>query len=167
MFILQKLLISCINLGEYVELYSDKNDLTKFIFGKIVFCDDSHIIILSITPEGMYDGYILKRIEDIVKICTRTNYIADMISKIDQSSLKQFVFNNSDSSIVGLLDFAKTNNLIVSIELLNSGYSEAFGFVNEINNNYIAIKQIDQSDKLDGITYVRNEDITQISMDSV
>lgn len=159
-------LISYIESGEYAELYSDKNDLSKFIFGKIIRKNDVYIIIAAISPKGSYDGFLLKKINDIIKICRNTKYKEDLLYKINKSELIEFNIEESGNPLIDLLCFAQSNNLVVSIELLSSGYTEAFGFVNEIDNQYISINQIDENGDFDGITYLYTKDITQISVDS-
>lgn len=159
-------LVSSIPLFEYIELYADKNDLSKFIFGKIVSRNSFYIIISAVTPNGHYDGFVLKRIEDIIKICRNTKYKEKLLCKIDESKIKKFDNSKTENLIAELLSFAKDNNLIASIEILESGYNEAIGLINEICDNYVSIKHIAFNGEFDGITYLNTKDITQISVDS-
>ena len=65
-----------------------------------------------------------------------------------------------------LLSIALKTKEIVSIELANSGFNDVVGFVEEKNDGYSKIRQIDEYGFEDGYSYIRVNDITQISYSS-
>ena len=65
------------------------------------------------------------------------------------------------------LNMLLKEKIIISIELLDSGIYDIIGFVEEISGNICKIGQVNDDGQSDGVTYIRIQDITQISADSL
>ena len=73
---------------------------------------------------------------------------------------------DKDHIFKSLLILAKDSMKIVSLELLESGYSDVTGFVTNVENSLCTLKQVDTFGVEDGVSFVNMNDITQISYSS-
>lgn len=160
-----ELLKELVDSKDYVEIYTNSLDISKFAFGRIIAFDESFFIAALISPSGNYDGLLLKPNDDIIKISNKTKYIEKMKVIIGDFIDQDYHFESNDL-ITQLLLYAKKKNCIISIELLHSGYDDITGLVDSVKKHQFVIKQVDQYGNDDGITYANKNDITQISFDS-
>ena len=160
-----KLLKELMNSGDFAEIYTDSSDISKFAFGRIVACDELFFIAELISPSGNYDGLLLKPTDDIIKICVETEY-AEKMKILAGNFIKQQYHFNSDDLISQILLYAQEKKLIVSVELLHSGYDDITGFADSAKDNRFIIKQIDRYGNYDGTAYVNKSDVTQVSCNS-
>ena len=65
-------------------LYINFQDTSKFIFGKILEVDEMHIIFYSLSPDGEYDGLMLIKIDNILRIEYDDLYTARMNRLLDE-----------------------------------------------------------------------------------
>ncbi|MCH5298018.1 MAG: hypothetical protein J1E85_10175 [Ruminococcus sp.] len=141
-------------------------DNNKFIYGKLLSVNDYEFALLMYTPLGKFDGIIVKRIEEITHIEYDGQYEQKM-QKILSQNIDTKKYYIDDSLITNsILELSLKLNKIVSIELLNSGYDNVVGFVDEIYNNKCTIKLVDEYGYDDGYSCIIISDITQIVLDS-
>ncbi len=151
-------------------LYINFQDTSKFVFGKILKIDEMHIIFFSFSPDGEYDGLLLIKIDNILRVEYDDLYTARMNRLInDKNFLCKFDIDSIENNnlIELLLNLLLKEKIIISIELLDSGTYDIIGFVEEINENTCKISQVNDDGQDDGVTYIRINDITQISADSL
>lgn len=150
-----------------VSLYTNQNDISKFIFGKILSVNDNEFAFYMISPDGKYDGVLVKEINSIVYFETDNQYIKEMCKLCDEHSLcSPFIdFNKNNIKTAVLLEAMKSKK-IVSLELNYSGFDNVVGFVEDVSDNLCKIKQVDLQGLYDGVAFVVESNITQISYDS-
>lgn len=151
-------------------LYINFQDTSKFIFGKILEVDEMYIIFFSFSPDGEYDGLMLIKIDNILRIEYDDLYAARMNRLLDDKNLscKLNVYSTEHNNLAELfLNMLLKEKLIISVELLDSAIYDIIGFVEEISGNICKISQVNDDGQSDGVTYIRINDITQISADSL
>jgi len=121
--------------------------------------------------------YILKIVYGEVATPSRSNYGRPSTRDFDMpkyiEKIKKLIpfsqindFSNALDEIEiykSLLKFAYDKRGIVSIELNSSGFSDVVGFVEDINKDVCSINQIDEYGFDDGHSYIKIDDITEIS----
>lgn len=150
-----------------ISLYTNSNNLSSFIFGKVLCVNNNEIALLMISPEGEYDGILVKNVSEIIywEIDSQYSNKMDSLYKQTSSLVSNFNFDRDKIKESVLLN-AQTTKKIVSIELNYSGFDNVIGFVEKIYGNICQIKQVDYSGKDDGVAFVLMNNITQISYDS-
>lgn len=150
-------------------LYINVQDTSKFVFGKILELNGMHIMFFSISPDGEYDGVLLIKIDNILRVEYNDLYSARMSKLIKDKNFSckfDFISIENNNLVELMLNSLLKEKIIVSIELLDSSMYDVIGFVEEINENICKIRQVNDDGQDDGITYIRMDDITQISADS-
>lgn len=154
-------------LKKYVSLYTNEEDTSKFIFGKIMYVNTDYVVIYMIAPDGNYDGILVKDIDSVMRIEFDDIYSEKMIKLIDESRLPKFdLLIENKGILISILKKFKDEHKILSIELLHSESDDVVGFVESIDEKSCMIKQVDLYGHENGFSYVFLNDITQISYDS-
>ena len=168
-------MLNCLNellkKEENASIYFNSNSTDNFAFGKILSIDETNVEMYLISPDGDFDGIIVKPIDDIVRIEVGGQYSEKMamLMKSFSHNPKKYALKKSDQNsnlFTSLLNFASENDLITSIELLNSGYDDVVGFVKSVGDQVCKIEQIDEYGFEDGSSLIRIDDITQLCCES-
>lgn len=152
---------------KYVSVYSNSQELTKFIFGKIVGCNENHVVIAAYTPHGLYDGIILIETECICKIEYDNLYAAKMIKLIGLNKKNHDDYAFKDDLLMSVLKYSMQKEYFMTLELLNSGYDDAIGIVESLAQEYFTIQSVDEYGTLNGSVSVRYSDVTKLSVNSI
>lgn len=150
-----------------ISIYTDKADTRKFSFGFIQEYSKEYVLINSITPYGLYDGYIILKREEIYRIEKEDCYgkkLHRLYSLQNQSH--KLVLKKTDSWLLNLLYFANASRLAISVELLSSEYNDLQGYVLGVEEDRVIIEQLDGYGNKDGYSVVALNDITFVYCDS-
>lgn len=130
---------------EYVSLYTNYEESSKFCYGKIIDFDNNNFVFLMISPDGNYDGLLVKQISDVIRINKSDKYNARMQQLTNFNDINNCLsdYEKSDNVLQSVLLMSKNNNKIVSIELNNSGFDDIVGIVANITDSVCEIRQID------------------------
>lgn len=155
-----------INTKKIISVYTNTQESTKFLCGYPIRIDDNYFMLAAITPQGHYDGYIVKHVSCLYRIAYDEQYelCLMMLVKYYQTTHEKLQYKYS--IIYTLLEYAKEKNLVVSIELLESGYDNVVGLIYELTQNDCSILQLTEYGELDGVSKINLCDISQISCDT-
>lgn len=154
--------------GKFISIYTDKNDTSRFIFGKILSVTNDHVLIYTLAPNGSYDGVVVKEVNSIIRIEAGDRYSEKMMKLACAEANIQTLLQEADAdNLVLLLALvAAQHKKIVSIELLESGENDVVGFVEDVESGILKVKQVDSYGMIDGHSFIYLDDISQISLDS-
>jgi hypothetical protein len=156
---LQKLMES----AKLVEVYTNENDTSKFDVGFIVACDDEYFIMLTVTKFGRLDGFVLQEVDSIVRISEDTVYLRKIATLMRYYNEKREKITVDQYPVYDLLEYCRANNRIASIDLLGSEYSDAKGYIEELDYDKCVVRQVSEEGKNDGATSIILKDISFIS----
>lgn len=150
-----------------VSFFTNEEETGKFSTGFIGGIFQKEIIINHITPCGHYDGYFVKRIDNILKVEFETLY-TNKIEKLYRlrNSTHDKTEKVTDNGFLDIIIFSKENNKIISVELLESGVNNAVGYVESFSNEFVSIKQVNEYGDYDGLCLIKLDDITHLVCDS-
>lgn len=149
-----------------VSIYSNSNDMSKFIYGRIISVNEDYIAIYMISPDGDFDGILVKQVDEVVRVEVGGQYDEKMKKLLLSCELPAFDHIFCDNFFESLLQVAVKTKKIVSIELMNSGYDDVVGYAEELNRETCTIKQVDSYGHSDGVSIIAIDRISQISYDS-
>ncbi|WP_238882330.1 hypothetical protein [Clostridium sp. YIM B02551] len=148
--------------------YTDENNTSKFLFGYIVDYNDDFFIVAMISPDGQYDGFVLREISSIVRINVDGKYENKILELAKHNKIIHEKFTLQDDNFISeFLRFAEQQEYIVSIELLNSGFYDVQGYIEAIEDDNCNIKQVNEYGEEDGVSLIKLIDITKISCNSL
>jgi hypothetical protein len=161
------ILIELCKKQQYASFYTDLTNSNKFIYGRVLAVDKDNIALYLVSPDGVPDGIVVKRTCDIIRVEVNGLYAEKMqkLIVLHHSEVREYDLK-SDKIVNSILLLAHQTRHIISIEILNSGYDDVVGFVNQLQDDLCVVKQIDMYGHEDGMSYIQIPDITQISYDS-
>ena len=152
---------------KYVCVHADEANPSRFIFGKLIGLDSAFFAISMVSPEGDYDGVLIKPIEDVIYTETSNSYEKNMSVLMKRRGFFEKIIEVDESDLLRWsLSYAMDNRTIVSIELCHSGVDDVSGFVSAINENICQVKCVDNNGVEDGFSYIKLSEITQLCFDS-
>lgn len=157
-----------------VEIYTKNTD--RFSVG-MVFCQNNDCVVFKdIDTQGKITGYyIMKK-----NIISQLNYSTGYLTKINKYmeygethsysnwfSLKPVALNPEGALLLQVLEYARDNNAVITIELTGRQELEA-GYIKEMDNNKITFSCLDISNAqlLEEIS-VATDDIVFIEFESI
>lgn len=137
-----------VKINDLIAVYTDINS-KYFGVGLVLSVNDDFLVLNSVDSFGQEDGLILYRMDEVIKIEKETLYLEKIKSLMEITETTYFE-KSPRIDVILLLDKAKGENIVVDIQLMQSGQSDVVGFVKEINNDYCVITQIDNMGVKDG-----------------
>ncbi len=83
-----------------------------------------------------------------------------------EETLPPFDFTLGDNLFDSMLKIASETKKIVALELMDSGYDDVIGFVDDVNGDICKLTQTDEFGCRNGFAYIKISSITRISYDS-
>ena len=152
---------------ELVRIYADRTDFDNSLIGFIQEIDDDDFLLKSISPKGLYDGFVVKKLDSIVRIETDSAYIQRIKFLFESRAVWHDDIHIEGNVIADLLKYAIEKQRAVCIELLHSGYNDVIGYPEELAGDLCKIHSITDDGAYDGYTYIKTESITQLTCDGL
>jgi len=157
-----------------VSIYPDINNSECFSVGFIEAMSNDHIIIKSISKNGQYDGYIIRKIENIFRVDFDGDYekrlkILYEIQKQEHHKLIQKKARKDTNLFREALKSSMSNKYVVSIELIFTDEEEGeglFGWVKNISETEVLISKLSYYGHDDGCSIIRFDNIAAINCDT-
>lgn len=143
--------------------YFNKEDASSHLTGFVHHYNENELLIAHITSRGEYDGFVLKRMEDLFRI----EYNGEYEKKIHQLYLlkKQshpIVECNEEDILFPLLNFAQKKQFLITLKLESD---EVTGFVEEYDD-YIHLLVVDENGNENGKSIVNIDDVLAFACDT-
>jgi hypothetical protein len=152
--------------NELIEIYTKEGDLSKFLVAKVLKVSDEWVVVTTITTKGMYDGFLLIRLDDVLRLNFKTKYIEKANKLYTAKKQKHAQYNEvQEDLLLGFLEFAQLNNFIVSVQLLSSEDFDVQGYIKEIEKDLLIIETVNNYGEYDGESYLKLEDINMMTCD--
>ena len=155
-----------------VSIFSNRNAPEKCICGFIDAISDEQFILKHITVDGFYDGYHIRKIDDIFRVDINGNYEDRLkyLYEYRKQSHEDFLKGNanSDSNLfkIGLLT-AKRLNMVVRVCIDDTEeQDDIVGWVNNISETEVVISNISNSGENEGESIFYIKDIVKIACDT-
>lgn len=160
-------LIEYMKTHKNVSIYTNQNNTDTFINGYVIGVDDHDFLISSYTPNGAYDGYIMRPIEDVFQIQVDTKYNIAMTQLIEDTvSCEDFCAPEEELLISVFLRWIKRKGLVLSVRLYQSESLDISGYIEEVNEQTCVIRLLDLYGQEDGKTVIDLDCITEVYCDT-
>lgn len=148
-----------------VSIYTDEDDASQFGLGYILYKTTEEILFMAISKYGEYDGLAAIHIEDIFKI-SQDGIYEKSISYL-MNDIKKPNIDISSNISESLLTYAKKNNLMIGIELINGDSMDTIGFVKNYDKGAIIIENYDDYGNKDGEVEINFSKVKLLVCDSL
>lgn len=154
---MEKLLGKMVQSNEYCSVYDDIDRPKRFSFGCFIAFDSIHAVLKAYLPNGDFDGFQLIPIDSIFKIEK-----GDIYGKC----MKQLIHDDDRTISIdrqqvchSFLEYCNNESKLISITVSDDEW-DAVGFIDSIEQGTITVRRVDEFGRLDGVAYLREDDIT-------
>ena len=148
-----------------VSIFCDEDDTSMFLEGYIYAIGRQDFLIKHITPHGLADGYILKKIDSVMHLEISGQYekkIEKLYSKKNQRHI-DLKLQDKVSLKNNIFQICMNNKYIVSIEMIQDDECPIKGVINKIDDNKIIISKLTKYEDNDVEEILKKENIDTIS----
>ena len=154
--------------GQLVSLYCAPRRPTTNVQGMVDFVSTDDVLLRSVTGRGLYDGFVLRRLEDVYRVEYGGDY-EQRVSYLFQRREHRHVpflppLDVSSNLTREALLAAQRHDLMVRIEILGKECRDAW--VTSIEEEIVTLNVIEISGHPDGHAQIELDAITAINIDS-
>jgi hypothetical protein len=151
---------------DLLEIYTYEGDVNKCLVAYILQTNEEYTLLATVGTSGLYDGHYVISTESIVSVATETEYLKKIKNLYNlKKQVHPTYTGNTEDLIIGGLEFAKAQNYIVSLMLLDSEEYSTTGFVKEIiENETVVISEVDSFGFVDGKRFIDIEAIEHLTI---
>ena len=162
---MQSVIKNCCDNKFVSSIYTDQ---IYHLTGFILVSTDEYVVISHINAHGLYDGYILKRTEDIYRIDYDGKYEKKiealyLLKNQTHDLITEDDLKDEKSPLELILDIAKSTHKIISIEYEDVVIS---GFVDSFTEELVTLFIVDEYGYQDGHTTICLSSIETIALDT-
>ena len=160
-----KTMIELSRLCRPVSLYTNRENTETFHYGIILAVNESEVAINQISPNGDDDGISVFSVEKVYRIEFGGQYEKKMKVLCDRKQIpERRVEINGKSILLSVLQYAFQTKQIISLSLVDSGCEDVVGIPIGVQDGEWKIQSIDEYGFLDGISYVKEDSMTGLTM---
>lgn len=166
-----RLLKRSMNENIMVAVYSNKNRPDTCSVGYVDSITKDMVLIKHVTPHGLTDGFVIRRLEDVFRIDINGQYenkLQRLYFLQEQSHHAITSQLNSEVDLfVGILNISQKFGKVVDVCIDDTeSQADIVGFVKEVKENEVIISQISEYGFANGESSLMIDDIVKISCDT-
>jgi hypothetical protein len=152
-----------------VALYTNVENPRAFLAGWVEAVTNEHVVLRHLSPEGRYDGYVLKYIDSIFRVDTEGRYI-ERLSFLFNARKQDFptrLITQTDaeaSLIPEILNAAQREEMMVTVEIAAEDVEH--GSVREVGFDTVMLEVFDHYGAIDREATIHLEAISEVRVDS-
>lgn len=152
------------NSRKLAAVYSDDDNCDKFAVGYILKNTSDELLMLNISPYGKYDGFSVIRTDDIYRIEYESLYLKKIERLTDKGEISFPELDCGEYLTDSLMKYSMENEMIALIKI-DGGADVVTGFVSDVTDEFVCLKQISDCGEYDGMTFIGKEQISFIASD--
>ena len=153
-----------------VALYTNIEQPRAFLAGWVEAVSTDHVVLRHLSPEGRYDGYVLKYLESIFRVDTEGRYL-ERLSFLFEARKQAFpiknlisTFDEQSNLIVEMLLGAQREDLLATIEVAAEDVDN--GAVKAVDLDTMTLEVLDYYGIIDREATIHLEAISEVRVDS-
>ena len=166
---MRKHLESFIGKDEIVSVFCNPNDEYSAVVGFVEQVDDDYFILREVHFNGMYDGYVLRKTDEIFRIDYQSHYEHSMKKLYNINEQSHLPVTAGDNPLFALLCFATERNFVISVGIRDNSEYSVSGFIDSCNfeTKVMIIHTINKNNgAFDGFTVVAFDAIARLRCDN-
>lgn len=155
-----------------VSVYSDRNEPEAFSAGFIDALSAGQFVMKHVTPEGIQDGYIIRRTEDVFRVDVGGEYERrlELLYTLQKQRHEDFITGSVEQAsnlFKESPEIAQRRNAVVTVCIDETeSQDEIKGFVKSVNSGGVTISRISHDGSDDGESTFFSDDIVKINCDT-
>jgi hypothetical protein len=151
--------------GEFLSVYYNSSDWSRFSFGNLEFVNDEWTVLTSYTSFGDWDGYAVRPTMDVCRIEFDGSYERDLSTLIASKNIKtkRIDFNLKTDPLKTVFDLSKKERIPIDLWGHDRSMPRS-GIIDDINSGIIYFQVINSDGKLDAKMRVDIDEITGVDI---
>jgi len=166
---LRDLFKSFIGKDDIISVYCNPDEADGAVVGITAQIDDNHFIVNEITKSGEYDGYGLRKTDEIFRIDYDSGYERSLFKAAAHNGVKHEKIPDNGSVIMNFIKFAKDSGFVVSVGIRDYSTPSVTGYITDIDGENetftIHVITFTKDGGFDGFTAVNFKDVYRMSCD--
>ena len=146
-------------------VFCRRSNVGSFLAGYLIGLYDEYALFLCFDPYGQFDGYCFKRIENIFRAETDSQYLRAMEKLIEKREIAD-PFGGAEVTLKDVFSRLAKEKVLCSVELFDDADTMTYGFITEVSDDGIVMREIDRDGKNDGAVCFLPQDVTTVCFDS-
>ena len=167
---LQELYKSFIGKNEFLSVFCNPDDQYGVVFGFAAQIDKDHFICNEVSTEGTYDGYVLRKADNIFRIDYGSYYESSLFKVFARENIKHKEIPDNNNVFVNFIQFAKDSGFVISVGIRDYSSNSVTGYIDSIDleARIFTIHTITQEKEgdFDGYIAVSFDDVYRMRCDS-
>jgi hypothetical protein len=152
-----------------VAIYTNADSPRSFLAGWVEAVSQEHVVLRHLSPEGRYDGYVLKYIDSIFRVDTEGRYIerlSFLFNARNQNFPPRLLETNDENAnlIVEMLLAAQREDFMVTVEIAADDVEN--GAVKGVELETATVEVYDYYGVIDREATIHLEAISEVRVDS-
>lgn len=149
-------------------LYTEQDDPDAFHAGYVEAVTPRHVLIWCVTPWGEYDGWFLRRTEDILQVFMGDDFEVRLQMLLEMSGVSHTPFfakepEPDEDLLRRLLQEAQAENRLVSVMMEEETYT---GTVQQVDDLRVSLDTLDFFGAPDGVRQFPLREVQAVSVDT-
>jgi len=167
---LQNLFKSFIGKNEILSVYCNPDDKHSAIVGFAKQIDDDYMICNSVTRYGKYDGYLLRKTENIFRVDYGSHYETSLFRVFTHHKQSHKEIPSNNTVFINYIQFAKDSGFVAYVGIRDHDDGTVSGYIDEIDFDSetftIHIIAREREGAFDGFTVVSFDDVYYMCCDT-
>ncbi len=152
-----------------VALYTNIENPRAFLAGWVEAVSNEHVVLRHLSPEGRYDGYVLKYIDSIFRVDAEGRYIERLAflfgARKQEFPARWMPETDAETNLIPeILAAAQAGEMMVGIEIAADDMEH--GAVREVGFDTVTLEVFDHYGAIDREATVHLESISEVRVDS-
>jgi len=156
-----------IDVCEIISVFCNPEDNYSAVVGFAAAADDDYFVLKSVSTAGTYDGYVLRKKDQIFRVDQKTAYENNLLKLYTHYEQSHACMGIEGELLPGFLAFAKNRRLVAGIGAKDYSTSSVRGFIETIDaeNETVSLHVINDDGAFDGYVDISFASIVRMSVD--
>jgi len=137
------------------------------VVGFAAAADDDYFVLKNVSTEGKYDGYALRKKDQIFRIDQKTAYENNLLKLYTHYGQSHAAVEIEGGLLPGFLAFVQNGHLVAGIGVRDYTGSSVSGFIDTIDaeNEMVSLHLLNDNGEFDGYADISFASIVRMSVD--
>ena len=152
---------------EIISVFCNPEDNYSAAVGFAAAADDDYFVLKNVSTAGTYDGYVLRKKDQIFRVDHKTAYENNLLKLYMHYGQSHVCVEIEGGLLPGFLAFAKRAHLVACIGARDYSGSSVSGFIEtiDVENEVVSLHLLNDDGAFDGYVDISFEAIVRMSVD--
>lgn len=154
--------------GDLTAIYTNRNDYDSFSVGYILGVTEESFIIKHLSSRGEFDGYSVRKTDDVYRIETDGIYLKKikLLSEQKRGNESLPSIDTNGEFLLNAIKYAIDNKFVATI-CIDESACDIVGYIKSMDNNHVRVLQITEYGENNGETVFPLQEILKLCINDL